>query len=80
MATFRAKARSFRRALFSFLRFGDAALIIYEDREQICQACPNFRRATHGMFCAACGCPPWPMSDLRTKWRMPEAECPLKNW
>lgn len=80
LKAFRAKARSLRRAVFSFLRSGDAALILYEDRQQECLACPHLRRTTHGIFCAECGCPPWVLSDLRTKWRMPEAACPLLKW
>lgn len=74
------KLHSFFVAIYSFLRHGDAPLYIATERELICGTCPEQRTATTGLFCNACGCPPSPISDLRTKWRMLDLKCPLDKW
>ena len=72
--------RSLYRALRSFILYGDASIRMYTTRKRECRKCDQLRETQTGLFCAACGCPEWPISDLRTKWRMVAAECPLKYW
>lgn len=81
------KARSLMAALFSFALAGDAPLGEYLDRRETCLGipgqlpkCERLQATDTGLFCGACGCPQWPVSDLRTKWRMPDVACPLGRW
>jgi hypothetical protein len=74
------KARSFVRAMWSFIRWGDAPIGTHDDRMRACLSCPKMDFSRAGIFCASCGCPRWPLSDLRTKWRMRDARCPLNQW
>lgn len=74
------KIKSFLLAVWSFARWGDVAISEYVEREAICRDCPYFERTKHGLFCGACGCPKSPISDLRTKWRMPLLGCPEHRW
>lgn len=74
------KARSFARAVWSFMRRGDVPLQTYGARETACYKCDQMACAINGIFCNACGCPRWALSDLRTKWRMADVRCPLNKW
>lgn len=74
------KIRSFLRAVWSFAWRGDAPMGVYNAREAACYGCERIVVTGHGMFCGACGCLPSPVSDLRTKWRMPGLRCPLDKW
>lgn len=74
------KARSFLRAVWSFIRWGDVPLITHDRRQLICLRCEHIRPTKTGVFCWKCGCPPWAISDLRTKWRMRDIKCPLGKW
>src|SRR5215475_886156 len=71
---------SLLRAIFSLIIDGDERLIVYEDRQKICWQCDELRIRETGVFCWACKCPPWPVSDLRTKWRLRSLKCPLNRW
>ncbi len=74
-----AKLRSFARAVWS-MRRGDTTLAAYEGRQRVCLTCPQLDRTRRGLFCKACGCPQYPLSDLRTKWRIRGISCPLQYW
>jgi hypothetical protein len=74
------KAKSFLRAVWSFARWGDVALAEHDRREAICLDCEHLDVALTGVFCLECRCPHWPISDLRTKWRMRNLKCPLNKW
>lgn len=74
------RLKSFVRALWSFLRTGDAPLAEATRREQICNDCPEVVTTATGLFCGACGCAQWAVSDLRTKWRLPVIACPQGKW
>ena len=74
------KIVAFRRAFWSLARFGDAPLTTYQKRRKACLACPKMHAAATGLFCGACGCMKWPLSDLRTKWRLRDLKCPLDEW
>jgi hypothetical protein len=73
-------AKSFLRAVWSFVRYGDVPLWQGAEREETCLACPELKLTQTGMFCKKCRCPHWPLSDLRTKWRMRDVGCPLDKW
>jgi hypothetical protein len=75
-----AKAKSFLRAAWSFIRYGDVPLWKYTEREEACWKCPELKPTATGVFCGKCGCPKWAVSDLRTKWRMRDVKCPLGKW
>lgn len=74
------RARAFLRAIWSFLRKGDAPLALHDARMAACLACPHLDLTPTGLFCGACGCPRSPFSDLRTKWRLRDLACPRKHW
>lgn len=81
------QARSLLTALLSWLRYGDATLFTYQLRQGLCLGVPNktlpcnhLQQTKTGIFCGACGCPQWGLSDLRSKWRMPAVECPVHKW
>jgi len=74
------RLKSFLRAVRSFLQFGDAPLAEAIRREQACSDCPEQITTATGIFCRACDCPQWAISDLRTKWRLPDLACPLGKW
>lgn len=74
------KARSLVRAVWSFLRRGDVDLQTYGRRETTCYQCEQMQCTATGIYCGACGCPQWAVSDLRTKWRMVTIRCPLNKW
>lgn len=71
---------SFLRAVWSFVIHGDERLIVYEDRQRICLNCDQLSVWETGVFCKACNCPRWALSDLRTKWRMRDLKCPQGKW
>lgn len=71
---------SFLRAVWSFLRWGDAPLALVLEREKVCMACPEMDVTETNEFCKACDCPRWAISDLRTKRRMRDIKCPLDKW
>jgi hypothetical protein len=75
-----AKARSFLCAVWSFFWYGDAPLVDHDRRQAICLRCEHLEVTATGVFCKACGCPHWAVSDLRTKWRMRDIKCPLDKW
>jgi hypothetical protein len=81
------KARSFLRAVWSFLALGDAPLMTYLERIETCTGnfgqfakCEQLQATDTGLFCGACGCPRSPLSDVRTKARMIDLKCPLDKW
>lgn len=74
------KAKSLVLAIWSFLRWGDVTVSEYQKRQTVCHDCARFLVSQRGMFCDACGCLPSPVSDLRTKWRLPDLKCPLDKW
>lgn len=74
------KALSFLRAVYSFIRYGDVPLLEHDRRQQICMGCEWLDVVASGVFCQACDCPNWTVSDMRTKWRMRELKCPLGKW
>jgi hypothetical protein len=76
----REQLRSLTKAIVSFLREGDVALVLHDEREIECRMCEDLDRTDFGLFCGACQCPQTPVSDLRTKWRMPNAACPKMKW
>lgn len=52
-------------------------------RLEVCNACPNLKRAKEEDklgWCTKCGCPEWSRSELTVKARMPKATCPLAMW
>lgn len=77
---FLTRLKSALTAFWLFARDGDVALRVAVRREMTCSTCPHQTETATGIFCAACGCPQWPGSDLRTKWRMPGLKCPLNHW
>lgn len=74
------KALSFLRAVWSFVRWGDAPLVLTLEREKACMTCPEMYTTDTNEFCKACGCPESAVSDLRTKRRMRNIKCPLGKW
>lgn len=81
------KLRSFVRAVWSFIALGDAPLSTYLERIETCTGtpgivpkCDQLKATDTGLFCGACGCPPSPLSDVRTKTRMLDIKCPLDKW
>ena len=74
------KVWSFLRAVWSFFRWGDVPLIEHDRRQAICCCCERIDVKPAGVFCLECECPRWPISDLRTKWRMLDIKCPLEKW
>lgn len=74
------KAKSFIRAMWSFLRYGDAPIEVHDQRQFHCLRCDEFDVVPTGMFCEACHCPRWPLSDMRSKWRMRDVKCPQGKW
>jgi len=74
------KALSLARAIFSLARYGEVTPITYELRRAECLDCDQKTETDRGVFCAACGCPQWFMSDLRTKTRLIDVKCPLNKW
>jgi hypothetical protein len=74
------KLKSLMKAIISFAREGDVALVLHDEREIECRMCEELTRTDFGLFCGACDCPQNPLSDLRTKWRMPAGKCPLSKW
>jgi hypothetical protein len=80
------KAQSFRRAIWSFIRWGDVSIREYDRRMLTCMACefvvykPKPPEIPTGMFCGVCGCPESPVSDRRSTARMRDAACPKYKW
>ena len=74
------KAQSFIRALSSLIRYGEVTVKTYTLRQAECMDCEHIVSKERGLYCGACGCPEWFMSDLRTKWRMLGVKCPLNRW
>lgn len=80
-ATLTGKARSFFRALWSFLRHGQTDVKTREMRKAICLTCPELVKASNGhLYCGACGCPQWWLSRLAVKWRARGLACPMEKW
>jgi hypothetical protein len=75
-----AKVRSFFRAIWSLIRHGEVTVQTYALRRAECVECLLFVERKRGIYCGACGCPEWYLSDLRSKWRMPQVKCPLNKW
>jgi hypothetical protein len=74
------RAASFFWAVWSFIKYGDAPIKEHDRRQRICLGCERLDVTATGVFCQECRCPHWPMSDLRTKWRMRDLRCPLNKW
>lgn len=74
------KANSFALALWSWLRHGTVQAGAYRLRALECFGCEARIERGRRMYCGACGCPQWWLSDLRNKWRMRELKCPLGKW
>lgn len=74
------RALSLFRAIVSVLRYGDLPWRAYLERQEQCVGCSHYERSLFGIYCGACSCPRWYVSDLRTKWRMPDAACPKGLW
>ncbi|MCI0391668.1 MAG: hypothetical protein MOB07_23230 [Acidobacteria bacterium] len=74
------KAKRLLRAVWSFVRWGDAPMIEHDRRMTICTDCDNLVYTPNGIFCGACDCPYSPVSDLRTKCRMRDVKCPVGKW
>jgi hypothetical protein len=74
------KVKSLTRALWSLLRHGTVQAITYRIRAIECFGCDERVEKKKRLYCAACGCPEWWLSDLRRKWRMRELKCPLDKW
>jgi len=79
------KARSFARAIWSFIRYGDISIKEHDRRMLICNDCEHviyapITQSPTNQFCGACECPRSPLSDLRTKCRMRDAKCPIDKW
>jgi hypothetical protein len=80
----KSKAASFFWAVRSFVKHGDAPIREFDRRLAICISCEFVKfdppKAPTGMFCKACDCPDWWLSDQRTKARMRDAACPMGKW
>jgi hypothetical protein len=74
------KAKSLIRALWSLFWFGTVEAKTYRRRALECFFCEARIEKKRRMYCGACGCPQWWLSDLRKKWRMLELKCPLDKW
>jgi len=74
------KLYTFLRAIYSLFRHGEVTIRTHELRKAECFDCLAIITKERGIYCGACGCPQWFMSDLRTKWRMLAAKCPLDKW
>lgn len=74
------QVKSLVRAIWSLIRWGDVTVSEYLKRQTICFDCPRLLISERGYFCDACGCPKSPVSDLRTKQRLPDLKCPLGKW
>jgi len=74
------KVRSFARAIWSLIQHGDAPVIEHDRRQMICLPCEYMSLKVSGVFCGKCDCPEWPVSDLRTKWRLRNLKCPVGKW
>jgi hypothetical protein len=74
------KAKSLLLAIWSFLRWGDAPIAEHDQRATTCYLCEQLIITPQGIFCSACNCPRWPLSDLRTKWRLRDLRCPRNKW
>jgi hypothetical protein len=75
-----AKARSFARAVVSLVRHGEVTVQTYALRRAECLECPAFAERERGVYCGACGCPEWFVSDLRFRNRLLGVKCPLNKW
>lgn len=76
----RERLLNFLHALWSLWREGDAPLETASERLAICAVCPRLAETPTGLFCLSCGCPESPISDLRTKTRIPSYQCPDGRW
>jgi hypothetical protein len=74
------KVYTFYRAIYSLIRYGDVTLRTYTQRRAECFECERIIAKERNLYCGACECPQWFMSDLRTKWRMLDVKCPLEKW
>jgi len=48
----------------------------YQQRLAICQGCEHLQRDGDKLYCGACGCPQWSMSELPRKLRFAGLRCP----
>lgn len=74
------KANSLRAALWSLIRYGTVDAALYRRRALECFFCESRIEKKRRMYCGACNCPQWWLSDLRKKWRMRDLKCPLNKW
>ena len=71
---------SFVRTMWLAIRYGEAWLHVQRGRLIICQSCPEMASTSSGLYCKACQCPQWFMSDIRTKTRIRRLACPQGRW
>ena len=74
------KVKSLFFALWSLFWYGTVEAGIYKRRAVECFVCPALVEKQYRLYCGACGCPEWWLSDLRKKWRMLELKCPQDKW
>jgi hypothetical protein len=53
---------------------------MYALRRAECIDCHLFVEEARGVYCGACGCPHWFLSDLRSRNRLLSVKCPLDKW
>lgn len=79
MIDFLKKAKSFLKAFFG----PKASIETYVSRLNTCLSCSWNIKKENNNYCRECGCPKtklWPFSELRTKSRYLNTECPRKKW
>lgn len=74
------KVKSLSLALWSLFWYGTVSAETHETRRAECFKCEAIISNERGIYCGACGCSQWWLSDLRKKWRMRELKCPLGKW
>lgn len=77
---FAARARSFIRAVASWIFGRRISRKRYEMRISACLGCEHRQAATPVGYCGACGCGRNPLSELSIKAKMPAAQCPTGKW
>lgn len=53
---------------------------VTEARLAICRVCEKLKTDDNKMYCGACGCPKWKLSELSTKLTFARLNCPLRKW
>jgi hypothetical protein len=74
------KVKSLWLALWSLFWYGTTDAETRQQRAVECFGCEARIDKGRRMYCGACGCPQWWLSQLRNKWRMRELKCPLNKW